>query len=388
MLDCIKVSVCRWLVMVAAVLLGAFAHAEVVPGLYHATVLVPAQDVKSRNAAITTGLEQVLIKVSGSASVRDLPVINTALGQSQQYLDAYRYASTSEQITTEQGVHAATRLELTYNRVAIDRLLHQAGLPLWPDNRPAVLLWVVADVPELGRTLVTPADQPAFYDAVTAAAAARGLPVIRPLLDLEDRLAVSVDQLWDQQDSQLIMDASARYQADAVAVVRLSTLPSGEPVSSWLLLHKDQPQLFEGSGVDLPGVVASGLGQVATYLASLYAISAQQEASTDLSVQVRNIQTFADYTTLQTYLGRLGVIKRVELVSILDTEVSLRIVANAAPAQVLDALRLDRKLMPVETVDGATGDVPTAQVGSEAPVSPLGSVSAGTAQPLIYRWVR
>lgn len=403
MLDCLKLPAGAWvLACLGWLVMGSGVRAEVVPDLYRATVLVPGQDESSRNQALRPALEQVLVKVSGTDQLGANAAIQSALAQPQRWLDAFRYESTTEQLDTGKGPRPATHLIVTFASRGVDELLHRAGMPIWPANRPAVLVWLVADHPEFGPMLVAPTEQPEVYEALTAAAARRGLPVIKPLLDLEDQMALTAEQLWNA-DVAAIGAASERYPTSVVVVGRMSTLPGGEPMISWLLLHQDQQQMFESMGADMTAIMVDGVARTANYLAGIYAIAPNAQGGSDLQLEIHGVDTFADYNGLMHYLEQQGVVSRMQVLGVNGSVVKVKLVSQGDRTLLINALQIDRKLIPdsavvapstaaldVATVtDVAVDSVSVSEAPEPEPVpepEPL-PAAAGSA-PLIFHWVQ
>lgn len=399
MLDCLRLPAgARVLACLGWLIIGSSAHAEVVPDLYRATVLVPGQDEKSRNQALRPALEQVLVKVSGTDQLAANAEIQSALAQPQRWLDAYRYESTTEQLDSGSGLRPATHLIVTFASRGVDDLLHRAGLPVWPANRPGVLVWLVADHPEFGPTLVAPTEQPELYEALTTVAARRGLPVLRPLLDLEDQMALTAEQVWNG-DATAISAASERYSTNVVVVGRVSTLPTGEPMISWLLLHQDQQQMFESMGADMPAIMADGVARTANYLAGIYAIAPNAQGGGDLQLEIRGVDTFADYNGLIHYLEQQGVVSRMQLLGVNGSVVRVKLMSQGDRTLLINALQIDRKLIPdgAAVVAPAALDVVAAADPASDPIlvapepepepEPEPLPAAGT-EPLIFYWAQ
>ena len=71
----------------------------------------------------------------------------------------------------------------------IKQLLRSNSLPIWPENRPAVLVWLVID-DGTERSIVAGEHRADAAQQLKDAAAARGVTLALPMGDLEDRMAL------------------------------------------------------------------------------------------------------------------------------------------------------------------------------------------------------
>ncbi|MCV6627355.1 MAG: DUF2066 domain-containing protein, partial [Cellvibrionaceae bacterium] len=118
-------------------LLGLSSHglAAKVDNLYRASFPVEKQDGAEREQLAAAGLARVLVKVSGRRNLPREGQLGEALQRANRYLQQFSYSG------AEQGFI----LHLDYAKGAVDNLLRKSALPIWPDNRPQILLWLVQD---------------------------------------------------------------------------------------------------------------------------------------------------------------------------------------------------------------------------------------------------
>jgi uncharacterized protein len=337
--------------------------------LYSAEALVPDQSAVERNRAVANGLGEIVLRVSGDRSALENPAIRRAMGQSQTYLYEFSYASTPEQLERDGRMIPARRLVLKFSPQAIEELLRSANLPLWPANRPSLLVWLVVSEPS-GSSLVTGA---AERDALRAEARRRGLPLITPLMDLEDRLALSGRDLW-AMDEEVIRTASRRYGADAILVGRYSQTSGGQWRSGWQLFHAMGNQVFDSQHADLETVLASAVNEVADHFASLYAIVPRDEGPDAIVMQVSGINDFAAFKQVQRYLDGLPMVRRTEVLAARQDALLLRLYAEGSMDRLLTTLGQDRYL--AEPRQAGAVSLP------ENRYLPQGTL----ANPLIYNW--
>ena len=362
---------CRFAVATLGLLLvAAQALAEPVKHLYRAEVLVASQSVTERSRAATTALETVLVRVSGRAQVLEHPSAQKALKRAHRYVSEFSYETTDEQLEIDGALQPATRLVLRFSAALVEKLLREAGLPLWPANRPSLLVWLVEDDLSRGRHLVA---DPLVWESVRAQAAERGLPLATPLLDLQDQIALEADALW-HFDEENIRAASARYGADGIVVGRYTRASNGRWLANWQLLHKREANLFDSSAESIEELVARGMTQVVEHIAGLYAIVPRNQAPDTVVVEVAGVEDFGRYIATLDYFDGLAMVRHAALTEVKGATLVLQLSTEGELSLLLDALSLDKKLLPAD--DGGSLSLPGSRY------SPRGSAS----NPLQYRW--
>lgn len=366
------------LVAIAIVVISlssAQLQAAEVKGLYRQTVPVANQTEAERDKAATAALQQVLMRASGQRQLGDAPAVVSALQNPERYIASFRYDAGPE----DEDGQPTLQLQLSFAQHSIEGLLRSAQLPVWPANRPSVLVWLVTDEAITGRTMVNFADELDVVDELEAMAQEWGVPLRLPLTDLQDQLTLSPARLW-QLDQKEITEASARYSSDAILVGRYSQTSTGLWLASWSLLHRGEQAVFDAQNQDRQRLFESGFAQVAQYLAGIYGIRAGSQPSQLLAAEVYGVEDFQRYIGLLDYLDGMAVLREAKLTAVEGRKVSLQLVPETTLDQVLDAIQLDKRLQPLEKTFGdGSPSVPSVPVLNQAP---LGS----DANPLRFRW--
>jgi hypothetical protein len=334
--------------------------------LYRADMLVVDQSQRERTQAAVDGLAEVVVRASGQPQVLEYPRVIDALKDASNYLVEWRYENTGETLEVNGEQVPAWRLVLRYSGNTIEKLLRDLRLPIWPANRPSMLVWLMVDSLE-GRSRVSSFSQPEVLESTQVSAKRRGIPLIKPLMDLEDQVALSNDALWSL-DQDAISQASERYAADSVLVGRLTETSRGEWRAGWLLMHRGRNTVVDSTGMEVSDVVAAGIDQVANHFFQLYGITPNAVDSEALLLQVDGVEDFASYTRFMTYLQRLAVIRRYDLVAVRGNSVLLYVYLQGDLALLRGALALDEQMVPF--ADLTAGGLPPGNPGN----------------PLRYRW--
>lgn len=342
--------------------------AERLPDLYRYSTLVASSSKNSQEyrQALGDGFAEVILRSSGDPATLQNDSIVEALGRPTRYLLTDYFENSNEVIEIDGREVPARRLVLEFSGEGIERLLRELGLPIWPNNRRSVLLWLVVDDAQ-GQRVVSEVNFPEALAAAKSSTKRRGLPVILPLMDLEDQVALSPNQLWTvAQDP--IQQASQRYNPDTILVGRLRQTSRGEWLADWQLLTDNGFEVFDGQNATIEGAVANGVDQVANYFFQRYGINPQLSSGGGvLLFQVGNIRDFADYKKVLDYLQGLTAIRRVDLVAVRDDSLLLYLTADGGVQLLQDTFALDKKLVARNGFNNS---------------APLGSVE----NPLLYAW--
>ncbi len=290
---CIKRKSLGSLFMLGNLLFSMPTSAFIVDRLYEADLMTKSKEDLERSAVLTEGLEQVLMRVSGRPNVIDHPSVQAALKTPQKYTQQYAY----------QG----DLLEATFNPGMVQKLLNDAQFPIWSQNRPELVLWLAMDT-EDDRRLVGIETDPSIVALVQKSATLRGLPIIVPLMDIEDMSKVTVTDVLGKFPSSL-EQASERYGYDGLLVGRITaknTVESGQWQTHWQLMIDGKNFSWSSDNVGLNKAIQAGMDGVAEKLASLYAITPSSDSHKAFLLEVEDVFSVSDYAKAMHYLKSLS----------------------------------------------------------------------------------
>lgn len=403
-----------WCVLVVLGFVAASANAGQVVNVYRAETLVKSQSDAERNAAARATFGQVIVRVSGQRSALEHPAVQAAINNAQNYLFGFTYQSTHQKITDNGKVFSAVKLQLNYSPEAIDQLLRQSQLPLWPAQRPKVLVWLVAQ-DKTGLHLVP---DPGALQAMQAQAIYRGLPVVTPKMDLEDSLSLSAEDIW-KLDVAKIEAASARYKADAILVGRYTPYsmgpippafdpnaiqpeaqevfpepvvnepastattvadagageapviepPQGPWIGEWQLIQGANTQVFADETPEVAGLFESAIDRAADYFAAQYAITPTNQGPQSIVLSVGNITNFGDFKRAQAYLRGLAMVRRMDVLRVNSDGLLVSLTTEGDLKLLMGTLALGRKLSPIASESMSVLEAAEAQTEVEQPVA-------------------
>lgn len=298
-------SLCMvWALAIAAVPAGA----ATVGDLYETEQPVPNN---SRDAAFAEALKTVVVRVSGQ---RDAPArLGAALNDPRKFVQRF-------------GFTADNVLQVGFDSVSIDKLLEDAGLPLWGRERPATLVLLSVVEPNGYEHWIT-GDQPnAQKDILTRAARQRGLPLKWPAVDPQG-VGQGVDEASALQEAE-------RYGANAALLGRGQGGVGGSV--RWTLVS------IEGSS-QTSGGLEEGVHLAADTFARVFAASGSSLGN--VVVEVSGIGDLDAYAATLNYLEGMTLVRAVALEQVAGDIMRFKLVVRGDAATLRRAIALNNKLV-------------------------------------------
>lgn len=329
-----------------------------VSGLYSQQIPVTNDGEAERDRAFGEALAAVVVKVSGDPRWLENPAIERAIAQAQNYVEATTYISESIQLPLEDNTAAADTdeeqfytaeqriISVNFAAALIDELLADAGIPVWDGNRPSVLVWMVLQNSAGDREFLTADSNPEIVKVMQDFAAARGLPIIFPVLDFEDRRTLSENIAWNL-DEAAIASASERYGADSILAGRLHFTASGELVGLWQFQFQDDADVFDGFDSELQSYLYDPLNRITTQLAGYFAILPESIGGETIRLRIDGIKNLNAYSSLLNYVENLGLVATVTTAEVDGERIELQLSLVGDTRQLYEQIALDRDLLPI-----------------------------------------
>ncbi len=408
------------------------ASARMVRDLYTVQQPVGGQGVSERRAAFRSGLAEVFVRVSGDAQVAGDPKLQAALQDPARFVLEYRYEQAPPAVTPASpqaapvpvspvptqaasvpnqappaptqappvsnqaspesaqsggsnpvaaGTPPALRLWMRFDPDAVRITLQQAALPVWGSARPTILIWLAVE-DGMQRSIVGENEQSPLEWALVKVAAQRGIPVLLPLMDLEDERRLSFGDLWGGFAAP-VRAASARYGTHAVLVGRIRHGSGGEWRARWTLYVGNHTARWR-SGADTEAqLLGFGINGLANRLAAQFAVPAGDIARSLVRIEVNGVRSLKAYARVRAYLRRLNPVLHVQTLAVRTARADFRLEIRGDVGVLKQAIGLGRTLTPTGAGPASPGPppagVPTA--GGPAPAT----AAAGTL--LVYRLV-
>ena len=330
--------------------LSTTVQAKLVKHMYEVSLPVVSQDKGIRKAAFEQAFIETLVRVSGSG----FAPTEVNIAKAARYVQQYRYlplppgmlpktqSPTSDlEETTPPPQHL---LWVQFNSRAIKKLLRDNALPIWGQQRPSVLVWLaVRDGPN--RYVLRAQDDSAIKNALQTEAHRRGLPVIWPHYDQQDRALLGFADIWGGFWEQ-ISAASRRYSVDAILLGQMSW-SAGNWKIEWSMKQGKQPiEQWQLLSDDLNILMAGGVDNSTDQIASRFSVLDSGVDEADLSVQVDGIQQLDDYARISHYLASLSQVKHVFAAQVEGQQVKFNVDLSGDKEDLQRVIALGRTLIP------------------------------------------
>ena len=315
------------------------AQAACVTGLYEAMVPVTDQNPSLRNMALREVLRAVVTGVSGRS---DLPVYfydnSLAVGH---LVEQFGYESVEE--NGERRLFLWARL----NPEGVQRIIRDQGLPVWPEERPATLIWLAVE-DETGHRVIAEGSDHKVVTALGKIAEQRGLPIIMPLMDLSESVYIDFTLIANMEMG-VLAGASERYASQYVLVGHLSS-QDGLWQGRWQMAGEEQPTVVMPTD-SLENALLVGVELLASGIAWQFSGFAPGDNPQYMEITIDDIQGAADYGRSLNYLRSLSLINQVDVVRIDQHGIHFRLHTRADIASVLRVIGIGRVLYARDTVD-------------------------------------
>ena len=298
------------------------ATAVTVEDLYTIELPVADQTTSLRLDTFKEAFMLVVVKVSGSDDALASPAFKRPIENSSRYVKQFSYITRESE--DEQDLSAQLLfLRIDFDQRLIESLLRDNKFPIWGRERPGSLFVVSYDVNETIR-MVAEDNTPDVVQMLDVAAARQGLPLLFPLMDLEDISLVRVGDVISRHFEKIGILAT-RYAPDVLVVGQIIGR-SGEAWSGdWEVRFLDQvfKWQYKGSTKDL--VIEQVVKHLARILALEYALEDHTSLRQDLLMSVSEMPTIQSLISVQQYLQSLNVVDSVRVSSIDSDVVTYRI---------------------------------------------------------------
>ena len=316
-------------VWLGSLLLSAPQAAAVeVNGLYTAEVALRPEERNPQRAAYADALKAVLVRITGQEGAAEDEDLAALFPSADRYVQQFRRGPEDTLIVTLDGN-------------AIENLLRSASYPVWGNDRPLTLVWLAVDRGVDGRSIIS-ADESdvgmlnlpmaegdrALRDRVLDAAERRGLPLLFPLMDAEDRQAVTFSDIWGGFDEALLR-ASRRYGATSILVGRIR----GDDFlnNRWTYFFGNE-QITWNAGAD------TAVNLLADELASQFAYAGNAPIES-VALNVSGVDSVAAYGAIQRLLTGLTVIEGFQIETVAGSEVRYLIDVQGGTERLASALQ-------------------------------------------------
>lgn len=363
-------------VLVATLAFGKISLAQT--DAYSAEVAVADRSAGEQQAAYTTALRRVLLDNSGDKTLLNRDEIRAGLGLAEGYVKGFSYRtpppgtviSSDTPITdlVRQTGQATQLMLVSFDRQLIKELIDSSApkqasttteqaQPVVAFRTNSALVWLL--IQDDGRDILI--SDPAAVNVQSRAreiAGASGISLIFPTGDDEDRQAMNLDDL-QQQNVERLQAASVRYDRDVILIGSLSRNAASGWRGRWLRLLGEEQQQSEFETASLDEALQEGLSALASLAGGddSYQYGGDALSDTEALLWVGSIDSTADYADVMNFLESQPSVSTVYPKEVSDTAMVFAVLPRSALSEIeaalLDLSWLRRTSPPTTAVSGS-----------------------------------
>lgn len=302
-------------------------HAGQVADLYQA-------DVAAEGDWQQAALKQVLVRVSGKSDIAGGQELESEFKQASAYIkqfEAVRHAD-------------GNRMRVLLDATKVNQLLQQHNIAVWGALRPDILVWLVQQ-DEGNRTFVRRSEQP-LNTSLRQSFGQAGLPLLLPLYDMDDLLALSETDAWAGFWQQ-INQASVRYRPDVVVVAAVDRIEQGDGMVfrlNWQRQDAGRTFRDEITAKDESSLMQSFAASLSSQLAQQYASLMSAQAGTDYVLEVQRLTDLAALVQVQKLLQQVVGVSEVTIVRYDSDSAQYKLSSSISAEGLMNALRFNPRL--------------------------------------------
>ncbi|MEM9303465.1 MAG: DUF2066 domain-containing protein [Pseudomonadota bacterium] len=303
----------RLLAATGLLLLALGAIAETVDP-WEVTVPVADRSERARRAALGDALALALVRLTGSRVAAE----RADSAAAEPMVRQFRYL---------EGVNAEgepeVQLQVTFVPDAVQELVIRMGETIWPLERGTTVLWVAVEDDGRRRLLGLSPDDEVTLALAARTADERAMPLVLPLLDLEDQTMLSAAEIWGGFDDR-IRAASQRYEAEQTLAGRIA-VEWNVLVGRWMLFTGARLVRWENTGETVDDVLRGAMEEAADRLAIEFGVRPEPMTDAGSRIVVRGVSDPRAFAEVLAYLEALSVVESVQVREVVGDTVRLQL---------------------------------------------------------------
>jgi hypothetical protein len=293
----------------ALIICGLFFNSTVfaaeVQGLYETEVIAKSQSVEDRNAAFNEALTSVLKRVMAGEDILLDAVVQAALADAGHFVKQYQY-SLIESASDENS--SARIMRVLFNEQDVLNLMKTSKLKVWGETRPETLLWLVVE--ENGQRSFFKAEMMSeINNAVNGASRQTGLPLLLPLLDLEEQQRITVNDVLSAYP-QPLLTVSERYGVVSILAGRVAKMEDCWK-ADWAFYFDESIEQWPMPCGTLNDAILTGMEGAYGRLSKYYAVKPDVLETDSVILKISGDRDVNDRSRVIHYLNSLAMVKSV-----------------------------------------------------------------------------
>ena len=297
-------------------------RAVTVEDLYTVELPIADQTASLRLESFSEAFKQVIVKVSGSDDALASPAFSRPIENSARYVKQFRYLNRSLP-DDEEFDSARLLLRIVFDQQSIEGLLREQNFPVWGRERPSTLLVISYDVNE-NIKLVSDDATADLVEALDRAASVHAVPVLFPLMDLEDIALVNIGDIASRQYEN-INTMARRYAPNALMVGQIVGRSGQGWQGDWEVRFDEQIFKWTYKASSKQAVIDQVIKHLAKILAIEYALEDHRRVEQSLLLSVSELEGIDKLVKVQRYLKSLNVVDSVHVAMISRDVVTYRL---------------------------------------------------------------
>lgn len=298
------------------------AFAVVVEDLFTVELPIADQTTSLRLEVFSQAFKQVVVKASGSDDALKSAAFKRPIENSSRYVKQFQYI-TRNLPDDEDFDGGRIFLRIDFDQQLIERLLRENNFPVWGRERPSSLLVISYDVNENIR-LVSDDNTPDLIELLDQAATQHAVPVLFPLMDLEDIAMVNIGDVVSREFD-IIDNLALRYSPDALVVGQIIGRSGQGWKGDWEVRFAEQIFKWEFRASQKNAVIEQFIKHLARILALEYALEDHRRSNLSLLISVSAMDGIENLIKVQDYLKSLNVVDSVRIAIINENVVTYRL---------------------------------------------------------------
>lgn len=325
----------------------SMAQAVEVTNLYVVQSAVKEQSKSVEWKASIAGFKEVLIRNSGSDAILRDASVQKAYRRVTDYLQRFEYSKQDKASflpsVDNQVDFLPYFITLYFEPRLINELIQGAQMSLWGASRPLTALWLVIEENNERKVIKESLLDESIEKIIFKNAQRRGLPVLIPLMDLEDDLLVSKSDIWGLFSSS-ISTASSRYSADSSLFGRIRQ-DGILWVGKFGFLNQNEEINFDLKSESKEQLISQLINKLSELLCSKYCVVEEYGQKNEIYMDISNIYSFKRFKTVETYLAALSSIRFIEMIQIDKTHLKLKLTLLGQIESLIADIDLSQKML-------------------------------------------
>ena len=322
------------------------AGATDVEGLNSARVAVVDRSDAEFRRAIAKALESVIVKLTGDGAVARSKPGRGVVGQAKRLVQQFGYERPRNSAPSSDELV----LRVEFDARVLNKEMRARGLVVWGKERPDTLVWLVVEE-AAGRRLLGAQDENELLRVMRETAAARGIPLVFPLVDIAETNAVAT-AVSSLELERMLQLSSDRYGVGSILIGYLRQAIPGLWENRWTLMVADESLTWEQQGDLVELLVEEATDSLADALGRRYAsptIHAQTDA---VAVIVAGLTSPEDYARTERHLRTLDSVTSLFVRRVDDRGMTFDLTVQGGAAALSESISFGQTLSP-DPVDGS-----------------------------------